>query len=70
MTNTDEHFCVFFAGQNPAESEPVATFDRMQFMEDFFTYFQRVKNQYSKFREQDRANSILTVSQWRELRGI
>lgn len=47
---TDGFFCVFYEGHDPAESQPVATFDRMQFLVEFINARKRAV----RFREQKR----------------
>ena len=66
MLPINDYLCVFYAGQNPAECSPVAMFDRLQFLMDFINGLRGEV----EFREDDRANDILTVRQWRALAGL
>lgn len=62
----DGHFCLFRAEEDPAESQPVAVFGGWQFASVFI----RALAGRVTFREAGDNNPVLTVREWRVLRGI
>lgn len=62
----DGYFCLFRAGQDPAEAIPVAVFERWQFA---YELVQKLAGRV-EFREADDSANVFTVREWRVLRGV